>query len=401
MASFTTNRAYAQPLVGGDVGVWGPLLNNNVAVLDANISGGGASAVNCAGNSNVTATTAQAQNLVQYLTGALTGNIEYILPALGWFYIVDNATTGAFTVTVITSAGGSTGVVVPQGTTMVLYSDGTNVYSATDAYVASGGTVASLTVTGLLTAGTVDTGTIATAGQLLIEAGTSGAAGLVTIQNNNSAASSAAGWEVETGTAGSTATFELVENGSGTVAATLNFGAAVASGTISVGASVPVTIAQGGTNVLGVTAAGAVTTFSAPLVIGGTGTVTINNGSITAGGPVSAANGTTLAQVLNLSQFLSTIAAPFSVKIPGASGAMLIQAGTGSTNGSGNLTVTFATAFSATPVVVASPSYLASDSLTTMIYELTSTGMLVVATHTTTAAVAGNLPVYWIAIGPA
>ena len=38
MVAFTPNRLLAQPAVGGDVGVWGPPLNNNQTVLDQILS---------------------------------------------------------------------------------------------------------------------------------------------------------------------------------------------------------------------------------------------------------------------------------------------------------------------------------------------------------------------------
>jgi len=63
------------------------------------------------------------------LTGALTGNINVIVPASSRQWIVANNTSGGFTVTFKTAAG--TGIVVPQGTAMVLYCDGTNVQNAT------------------------------------------------------------------------------------------------------------------------------------------------------------------------------------------------------------------------------------------------------------------------------
>jgi hypothetical protein len=73
----------------------------------------------------VTLTTAQARPAVQSYTGLLTGNINVIVPTLGAFYFVSNQTTGAFTLTVKTASG--TGVLIPQGTSVIVYCDGTNV----------------------------------------------------------------------------------------------------------------------------------------------------------------------------------------------------------------------------------------------------------------------------------
>jgi microcystin-dependent protein len=126
--SFSTNKGYFLPTVAGDPNLWGGYLNDTTAIIDNNM--GGLATVNVSGSANVTATSTQAQNLVQKLTGTLTGSINYVLPAAGSFYIINNATAGGFTVTVLTSAGGSTGTLVPQGQSLHVWSDGTNVYPA-------------------------------------------------------------------------------------------------------------------------------------------------------------------------------------------------------------------------------------------------------------------------------
>lgn len=84
-----------------------------------------------AGGSTVTLTSAEAGNAILQLTGALTANIAVTVPAAttGW-WIVDNRTTGAYTLTVKTPAG--SGVVVAQGKKRIVLCDGTNVLPATD-----------------------------------------------------------------------------------------------------------------------------------------------------------------------------------------------------------------------------------------------------------------------------
>jgi len=95
-----------------------------------------------AGNVNVTLTRIQCLNRVFKFTGALTGNIVVFIQATGGTareFTVWNATSGAFTLTIKTTAGGSTGITVTQGEKRMLFHDGTNVYdSGTDAGVASG-----------------------------------------------------------------------------------------------------------------------------------------------------------------------------------------------------------------------------------------------------------------------
>lgn len=126
--SSTTNKGYALPTVGADFNSWGAKLNGDLGIIDDNL--GGLAAVNVAGNSNITASASAAKCLVQRLSGLLTGNISYLMPALGSLYIIDNQTTGAFTVTVKTVAGGSTGVLVARDAQTTVWSDGTDILSA-------------------------------------------------------------------------------------------------------------------------------------------------------------------------------------------------------------------------------------------------------------------------------
>mgnify|MGYP000325911148 CR=1 FL=1 len=88
-----------------------------------------------AGSSNVTLTTTEAGNIIQSYTGLLTGNISVIVPTAVAIYFVYNNTTGAFTLTVKTSAG--TGIQVTQSKRTILYCDGTNVVDADDESVAT------------------------------------------------------------------------------------------------------------------------------------------------------------------------------------------------------------------------------------------------------------------------
>ena len=143
MGTLTPNKGYSLPTVGGDTGVWGNENNASFTVLDNNM--GGFTTVNVAGGANVTATAAQAQNLVQSLTGLLTANIQYILPSLGGFYVIENNSTGAFTITVATVLAGAT-VVAPQGQSVWVYCDGTNIYAPTKPVTFFG--VASVSVAG-------------------------------------------------------------------------------------------------------------------------------------------------------------------------------------------------------------------------------------------------------------
>jgi hypothetical protein len=76
-------------------------------------------------NTTVTLTSLQAGFPIIVLSGTITANLNVILPAYvkGWHII--NSATGAFSVTVKTTAG--TGVVLPSGSQAFVYGDGTNI----------------------------------------------------------------------------------------------------------------------------------------------------------------------------------------------------------------------------------------------------------------------------------
>lgn len=77
-----------------------------------------------------TLTSAQAANTIQIYTGALTSNEIIVVPSTVQLYTVTNDTTGAYTLTVKTAVVGGETVTIPQGDSLVLICDGTNVYNA-------------------------------------------------------------------------------------------------------------------------------------------------------------------------------------------------------------------------------------------------------------------------------
>lgn len=81
--------------------------------------------VSIAGTGTYVATLAESRYAVTKLTGSLSGNRDYVIPTRDKLYIIHNATTGAFTVTVKTASG--TGVIVEQGFKAIVYCDGVNV----------------------------------------------------------------------------------------------------------------------------------------------------------------------------------------------------------------------------------------------------------------------------------
>lgn len=77
-----------------------------------------------------TLTSAQAANTIQEYSGVLTSNQIIIVPSTVQLYTFTNNSTGAFSLTIKTSVFGGATVVVPQGDSLVVICDGTNVYNA-------------------------------------------------------------------------------------------------------------------------------------------------------------------------------------------------------------------------------------------------------------------------------
>ncbi len=122
MVTISPNKGYQIPTVGGDPG---PSFANEIsatlAIIDSNL--GGQNSLSVSGASNVTLTAGQAQNLIQQFTGALAGNITVFLPAVGSFYCIENATTGAFSLSV-GCTNGSNALQIPQGLSSFVWTDG-------------------------------------------------------------------------------------------------------------------------------------------------------------------------------------------------------------------------------------------------------------------------------------
>jgi hypothetical protein len=140
--SFTNNFGLVLQSTNSNGGTWGTELNNQMISFLDNILGG-TQAVVMSGSDVTLTLTPQWQNKAFKITGTLTTNVNLILPlnssggagtTVGGEFIVDNQTTGNFTITVKTAATGSTGVVAPQGGRVLLYSDTVNVR-----YVDTGG----------------------------------------------------------------------------------------------------------------------------------------------------------------------------------------------------------------------------------------------------------------------
>jgi hypothetical protein len=83
----------------------------------------------------VTLTSAEGANVIQEYSGTLTSTCTVVLPSTVQLYSLQNATTGAYSLTFKTSSVGATTVTLAQAQTIIVICDGTNVYNAQTATV--------------------------------------------------------------------------------------------------------------------------------------------------------------------------------------------------------------------------------------------------------------------------
>jgi hypothetical protein len=131
-SSFSTDLKLELMVTGENAGTWGTKTNTNLNLLQQAIAG--YQEVNIAGGAQTTAlamsdaTISNARNAVIKLTGTITGNQIVTIPSgIEKTYIVENGTSGAFTVEFKTVSGtGPTFAAANKGVKL-LYSDGTNI----------------------------------------------------------------------------------------------------------------------------------------------------------------------------------------------------------------------------------------------------------------------------------
>ena len=154
MTSTTNNLALTEPSNGTYVNTWDVPVNNNTTILDQIFGNTTNVSVNTSSTPSFTAISAPSttaaggtsQAMRFLLSGALAANQTVLLPQynssnVAGMWVVTNATTGAFTVTIGMSNTGGTAAIgntitVPQNFNTLIYSDGsTGVYKADDGLV--------------------------------------------------------------------------------------------------------------------------------------------------------------------------------------------------------------------------------------------------------------------------
>jgi len=164
MANTTSaNLKLTVQATGENSGTWGQITNTNLLILEQAIGGYDAVALNATTGATLTFSNgalSNGKNQVIRLTGTITSNVNVVIPdGIEKTYLIENATTGAFTVTFKTSSGtGATWSTTDKGYKIV-YSDGTNVVDVTS-------DLGNIT-TGNITTGTIDSGAITATGNII------------------------------------------------------------------------------------------------------------------------------------------------------------------------------------------------------------------------------------------
>jgi hypothetical protein len=406
-SSYTTNKNIEKPANGDYNNTWSVPVNSDWDIIDRAF--GGTTSLNAVGASGtVTLTTSQYQAPIIAITGTLTANVNYQLPAGGggFFYIFNN-TSGAFSV-LFSSAGGGSTVTLPQGFTISVISDGTNIGLGTtnaalitSTYtnptfisslaaskltgvvpIANGGTNASTAGTALTNLGAAASGTNTDITSLNASAGiqvgtpTLGARGVGTINATglfvNGVAVGVSGGSVSS-----------VSGSGGTTGMTLTGGPITTSGTLTLGGTLGV--ANGGTGNASLTSGavliGAGTSAVSAVSPGTVGNVLASNGSAwvsqaPSSGGVSSFNTRTGAVTLSSSDVTGALGyTPVQSNGTGASGTWGISI-------SGNA-ATATSATSATSATTATTATTANALNTSNKYQVDGLGVGTAAAGTT------------------
>jgi hypothetical protein len=134
----TANKALIKPDNNSYSGHWNVPVNADWDIIDTAF--GGTYTVSLT-NANVTLTQANTQNACIKLTGTLTGNVTIYFPAsVSGYYLVNNATTGSFTVTLAYTGGAGPTLATRQGVFNFVWVDASagGVYAASNAQIVAG-----------------------------------------------------------------------------------------------------------------------------------------------------------------------------------------------------------------------------------------------------------------------
>jgi hypothetical protein len=159
MSTYSTNLKIEEIGTGEQAGTWGTTTNDNFVNVFEEAIVGRVTVPFSNADVTLTATNSVAsqsfRNVYLNCTGTNAASRNLIVPTINKNYVVQNNTTGGFSIVVKTVAG--TGITVPNGASCTVYVDGTNVIQAFNylpSLIAGDLTDPSLTATRVIYAGT-------------------------------------------------------------------------------------------------------------------------------------------------------------------------------------------------------------------------------------------------------
>lgn len=130
--AYTTRLKMNKQATGANANTWGSVLNTEVfSIVDqavagyANVTLTGASLVSLSVDDGAVS---RGRNAILELSGTLTSNTNIVIPSASRAYLINNNTSGSFSVTF--KCNGGTGTTVTQGSHGMIYCDGASVRSA-------------------------------------------------------------------------------------------------------------------------------------------------------------------------------------------------------------------------------------------------------------------------------
>lgn len=128
-STYTDNLRLENQATGENDGTWGDKADTIFALLEEALTA--ETSISTTGGDTTLTTnngaTDQARAMFLDVGGTLTSNANIIIPAVNKIYLVRNATSGSYTVTVKVS--GQTGAEITQGRSVTVYCDGTNTFA--------------------------------------------------------------------------------------------------------------------------------------------------------------------------------------------------------------------------------------------------------------------------------
>lgn len=133
MTTYSTSLSITLIPNGTQSGTWGTTTNTNWDLVDQAIAGVDTITMT---NANYTLTSTsgvvnEARNMVIVATGSLSATYKIVAPLVPKLYLIENSTTGGQDITI----GGATGsaVTIPNGYSILVYCDGSDFYSGSNA----------------------------------------------------------------------------------------------------------------------------------------------------------------------------------------------------------------------------------------------------------------------------